>query len=200
MSASEPGVRDRLLAAAERCFYRNGITGSGVDAIAAEAGVSKRTLYDQFGSKDQLVAAYVQLREDRWRARLAELLQHAGTDPMEQVLAYLSAYATPPVDGVFRGCALINAAAELAAPEDPALRLVQASVDAVERGVEEILVDAGVARADATVAAAQVLVVLEGAVAVGGVRRDREVVLRVESLLRGLVQPLLDHAMTATPT
>ena len=199
MPAPDPSVRDRLLAAAERCFYRVGITGSGVDAIAAEAGVSKRTLYNQFGSKDQLVTAYLAMREDRWRTRLGRLMEQAGDDPVERVLAYLRGYATPPVGDAFRGCALINAAAELAGPEDPALALVQESIGSVEREVAQILVEAGVSDAEAERVAAQVLVVLEGAVAVGGVRRSRDEVLKVESLLRSLVQPVLEDAMSPTP-
>jgi AcrR family transcriptional regulator len=48
-------------------FYRKGIRAVGVDAISAEAGVTKKTLYEKYGSKDELVAAYLRARDDRWR-------------------------------------------------------------------------------------------------------------------------------------
>jgi len=187
-------VRTRLLLAAERCFYRVGITASGVDALAAEAGVSKRTLYNQFGSKEGLVAAYLEVREGRWQHRLEQLLEEAGDDPVEQVLAYVHGYAICPVDDVFRGCALINAAAELADPGDPSLELVVASIDKVGEGVADILAGAGVPRERARELGNHVLIALEGAVAVAGIRRDGDEVLRALDLVRALVEPAVTAA------
>ena len=176
MPGTEPDIRTRLIAAAETCFYREGITATGVDALAAEAGVSKRTLYNQFGSKDALVAAYLETREEGWQARLARLLDAAGDDPLERVLAYARAYAEGLNDD-FRGCALINAAAELAHEDDEGLAVVQRSIDTVSRGVRDILLGAGVPTDDAGRLAQRVLIVLEGSVAVAGIRRDPEQVL-----------------------
>ncbi len=193
MSEPEPDIRERLLAAAERCFYREGIVASGVDTLAAEAGVSKRTLYNQFGSKEALVAAYLEAREQRWQAHLAQLVADAGDDPLEQVLAYARGYAMP-TSGVFRGCAMINAAAELAEEDDPALALVQQSLDTVQRGVRRILRRAGLPRARAARLAQQTLIVLEGAISVGGVRRDAREVLAALDLLRDLLTPALAGA------
>lgn len=193
MPRSDVDVRTRLLEAAERCFYRDGITASGVDALAAEAEVSKRTLYNQFGSKEGLVAAYLEMREDRWQTRLLGLLAEAGDDPLERILAYVRGYAMPPTDDVFRGCAMINAAAELAGADDPALRVVQHSLDAVRQGVREILLGAGVPAGDAARLAAHVLIVLEGAIAVGGIRRDPDQVLLGADLVRHLVAPALSQ-------
>ncbi|UXI81004.1 TetR/AcrR family transcriptional regulator, partial [Streptomyces vinaceusdrappus] len=65
-----PGAR-RVLEAAERLFYEHGIHAVGVDLIAAEAGVTKKTLYDRFGSKEQIVVEYLAGRDERWRALLA---------------------------------------------------------------------------------------------------------------------------------
>ncbi len=61
-----PGAR-RVLEAAERLFYEHGIHAVGVDLIAAEAGVTKKTLYDRFGSKEQIVVEYLAGRDERWR-------------------------------------------------------------------------------------------------------------------------------------
>src|SRR4051794_31997772 len=80
-----PAAR-RALAAAGRLFYERGIHAVGVDLIAAQAGVTKKTLYDRFGSKDQIVVEYLADRDERWRARLAERLD-ACPSPRGRVLA-----------------------------------------------------------------------------------------------------------------
>ncbi len=67
-----------MLEAAERLFYEHGIHAVGVDLIAAEAGVTKKTLYDRFGSKEQIVVEYLAGRDERWRALLAGRLDAAG--------------------------------------------------------------------------------------------------------------------------
>ena len=182
-------VVTRILEAAQRCFYRSGITATGVDTLAVEAGVSKRTLYNHFGSKDGLVTAYLQRRESRWRQTLARMLDAAGDDPVARLLAYVRGYACPIDDTEFRGCAFINAAAELADDEHPALGVVRSSIDNVQRGMRQVLADAGVADPDPL--ARQLLVVLEGAVAVGGIRRSDAIFADTERLVEALVRPHL---------
>ncbi|WP_016700389.1 helix-turn-helix domain-containing protein, partial [Actinoalloteichus spitiensis] len=68
-----PGAR-AVLAAASELFYDQGIHAVGVDAIAARAGVTKKTLYDRFGSKERLVVEYLAQRDQRWRAFLTPRL------------------------------------------------------------------------------------------------------------------------------
>ena len=80
-----PGAR-RILEVASALFYRHGIHAIGVDTIAAESGVTKRTLYDRFGSKDELVATYLRARDERWRARVVAAVE-AETDPVRRALA-----------------------------------------------------------------------------------------------------------------
>ncbi len=78
--ALTPGAR-RALDAAGRLFYERGIHAVGVDLIAAEAGVTKKTLYDRFGSKEQIVVEYLADRDERWRAFLAAHLDTVGDSP-----------------------------------------------------------------------------------------------------------------------
>lgn len=189
-SSQSPGrgvdVHTRILEAARRCFYRDGITATGVDTLAEEAGVSKRTLYNHFGSKDGLVTAYLERREDRWRRRLAAGLEQAGDDPLERLLAYVRGYGRTIEDEDFRGCAFINAAAELADDSHPALGVVRGSIANVERGVRQILDDAGVA--DPGRLAAQILVILEGASSVAGIRRSQDAYADAEAAITDLVR------------
>jgi AcrR family transcriptional regulator len=179
-------VQARILRAAAVCFYRDGIWATGVDALAAEAGVSKRTLYNHFGSKDSVVAAYLRQREERWHARLEKLWEEMGDDPIEQVVAYVRAYARPVQPEVFRGSAFINAAAELADEESEPLEVIQHSLDRLEAGIRSILEDAGYQEAEAL--ARRVLYLLEGAVAVGGARRDAAPLGDAERMIRDLLE------------
>lgn len=107
------GSPARLLDAADRLFYRDGLRAVGVDAVVAEAGVATKTLYVHFGSKDGLIEAYLRRRDQRWLCWLRAAIREAGPGPA-RVLAVFDAlgewFATPG----FNGCAFINAAGELA--------------------------------------------------------------------------------------
>lgn len=119
-------ARASLLDAAARLFYSDGVAATGIDAITAAAGVAKKSLYNNFASKADLVAAYLAARHEEWlglyRARVA-----VAATPQERVLAVFDAYidhANLAYEHGFRGCGLLNAAAELpaAAPGRLAVR------------------------------------------------------------------------------
>lgn len=114
-----PAAR-RVLAAAARLFYERGIHAVGVDLIAAEAGVTKKTLYDRFGSKEQIVVEYLADRDERWRAFLAEHLDAEGPAPRERVLAVFDASRAWAEEFGPRGCSMVNAHAEIGDPAHPA--------------------------------------------------------------------------------
>ncbi len=187
--AHEDDVPTRILDAAALCFYRDGIWATGVDALAAEAGVSKRTLYNHFGSKDSVIAAYLRQREDHWQTKLDELCAEIGDDPVEQVVANVRAYARPVEPERFRGSAFINAAAELADEHSEALGVIQHSLDRMEAGIASCLDEAGYSQAGWL--ARRVLYLLEGAVVVGGARRDATALDDAEQMIRDL---LAQHA------
>ncbi|MQA98662.1 MAG: TetR family transcriptional regulator [Streptosporangiales bacterium] len=113
-----PGAR-RVLAAAERLFYDRGIHAVGVDTIAAEAGVTKKTLYDRFGSKDQLVVEYLAGRDDRWRAFLIGRIDTAPPEPAARIVAIFEASRDWTLANSAKGCSFVNAHAEIG-PEHPA--------------------------------------------------------------------------------
>ncbi|WP_261623940.1 TetR/AcrR family transcriptional regulator [Nesterenkonia marinintestina] len=99
----------RILEASGRLFYARGIHAVGVEAIAAEAGMTKRTLYDRFGSKEALVAAYLRRHHEQWWARMRERVDSA---PGPKVLALFDAYLAAAEESHY-GCPFLNAAAEL---------------------------------------------------------------------------------------
>jgi AcrR family transcriptional regulator len=122
---------ERLLEAASELFYGRGIRAVGVDLIAEVAGTTKKTLYDRFGSKDGLVVLYLQRRQQRWQEFVCRRLDGSpagGGDPAtarRRPLAVLDALESW-MSEQFRGCAFVNAHAELGGSDHPGLQVVRA--------------------------------------------------------------------------
>ena len=122
-----PAAR-RILEAAERLFYERGIHAVGVDLIAAEAGVTKKTLYDRFGSKERIVVEYLAGRDERWRAFLAQYLDDhldaAHATPRARALAVFDASRAWSAEYGSKGCSMVNAHAEISDPAHPAYPVI----------------------------------------------------------------------------
>ncbi len=116
MSPAHP-ARDRLVAAAADLFYRQGIHATGIDEVIARAGVAKASLYNNFASKDELVAAYLRDALERSRRLFAECLSEP--DPPSRLRSFFDRLAAGATRDDFAGCPFANAAAELD-PRDPA--------------------------------------------------------------------------------
>ncbi|HEV7583957.1 MAG TPA: TetR/AcrR family transcriptional regulator [Mycobacterium sp.] len=140
-TAKQPSARERLLAASDELFYRDGVHSTGIDAIIERAGVAKGSLYYIFGGKDQLVAAYLRGRHDAWRQRVEAQL--AGIDdPDEKILVTFHAIADYVSLPEFRGCPFDNADAEAPAGECQGLASKEYR-DWVERFFLELAADTG---------------------------------------------------------
>ena len=179
-TATEPRMTRaarRILDAASELFYHRGIGAVGVDLIAAEAGVTKKTLYDRFGSKDNLVVAYLRARDLRWRAVVQRHID-AAADPEAAVLAVFDALIEWRATQGDRGCAMINARAELTDPDHPS-RALAADQKRWLRGVfADLLARAG--RPDGDLAV-ELLLLHEGAVVVGDVAEIDDAVQRARA-------------------
>lgn len=104
--------RDSILQAADRLFSRDGFGLTGVDALAAEAGVTKRTLYKQFGSKEALFIEWLKLRDARTRQGLMAAIEARAHSPAERLLALFDILATLPQSPLFHGCPFSRALLE----------------------------------------------------------------------------------------
>ncbi|MEO7336659.1 MAG: helix-turn-helix domain-containing protein [Caldimonas sp.] len=104
-------ARDRLLAAADELFYEGGIHSVGIDRVIERAGVAKASLYDCFGSKDELIRSYLQARHEARKARLTAKLARYDT-PRERLLGVFDAMGELMAEPNFRGCAFARAGAE----------------------------------------------------------------------------------------
>ncbi|MFH8282477.1 TetR/AcrR family transcriptional regulator [Streptomyces antibioticus] len=164
-------AREKLLAAAARRFYADGVSATGIDAITAEAGVAKMSLYNNFSSKADLVMAYLDARHEEWLDLYRRRWSAVAPDPRGGVLAVFDAYADHAnfaYEHGFRGCGLLNAAAELPAGDEgrAVVRRHKEEVEDLLAGhLEELLPDHP-ERARAT--AEHLSFLLEGAMARAG--------------------------------
>src|ERR1700751_5482074 len=115
-----PNAHDALLGATSELTYEQGITGTGVDAIAARAGVTKRTLYQHFGSKDQLVAEALSERNRRALLNLETGARRRSKETGELAILALFDVIKDALSTKTRGgCAFINASLEINYPGHP---------------------------------------------------------------------------------
>jgi AcrR family transcriptional regulator len=105
-------TRATILEAATSVLYERGLDGIGVAELCARIGVSKETIYRHFGTKDTLVEAVLEARSDRVAIWLAKAVAAAGEDPADQLSAVFDALQHWYDEPVFRGCAMLNAAAQ----------------------------------------------------------------------------------------
>jgi AcrR family transcriptional regulator len=118
-TTQELTVRERLLAAADELFYAEGIHTVGIDRVLEHAGVAKASLYGTFGSKDELVRAYLEERGRKRNKRIVDrIAQH--DDPRDRILAVFDVLGDTASQGSFRGCAFVNACAERDRGSSPA--------------------------------------------------------------------------------
>jgi AcrR family transcriptional regulator len=160
-----PGA-ERLLAAASDLFYRDGIHAVGVDTIAAAAGVTKKTLYDQFGSKEALAVAYLRGRDARWREFLERELELVPSGSPDRILAVFDASAQWALDNSTKGCSAINARAEVSDPTHPVAAEATRQKKWMRDLFERLCREAGLADADRV--ADTMMLLYEGALVTTG--------------------------------
>src|SRR4030081_966253 len=98
-------ARERLLAAASELFYEHGVHSVGIDRVIERAGVAKATLYSAFGSKDELIRAYLAARHGAWEQGVASGLDARSAAPPARLLGVCGVLGALFAEPSFRGCA-----------------------------------------------------------------------------------------------
>lgn len=180
-------ARDKLLAAANELFYAEGVQTVGIDRIIERAGVAKASLYNTFGSKDELVKAYLQSRHAGTTDQLKEAVA-ARTDPVQRLLAPFEVQAELFRQNDFRGCAFASASAE--APEGG---VIQRAADEFRADVRCLFTDlaraAGVADPDTL--GKQLQLIYDGAGLTARMDRDPSAAVRARAAAEVLIQAAL---------
>jgi len=153
--------RERILQAARELFHREGIHAVSVDALAAAAGTNKMTLYRHFSSRDELIAAYLQELATEGEGVWDEARAAHPRDPEAQLRFLLRRVSDLAAEGKGRGCALANAAVELAERRHPARRVVEAHKRQQRERLVSLVREAGYARPERL--ADELFLLVEGA-------------------------------------
>ena len=189
---SNAATRDasgRIREAAYELFSTRGIRGVGIEAIIARSGVARMTLYRHFASKDDLVLAFLEHRDERWtRDWLQAEVQRRATAPQERLLAIFDVFDEWFRRKDFEGCAFINVMLELADADDPAHRAAVAYLAGIRHFVEGLARQAGIADADNF--ARQWHILMKGSIVAAG-EGDADAARRARAVARILLDQQL---------
>jgi AcrR family transcriptional regulator len=178
-------AHEALLEATNELTYARGITATGVDAIASRAEVTKRTLYQHFDSKDALVAESLSTRSKRSLPALEASARRRSQETGEPtILALFDVIEHALRTRAKAGCAFINASLEISRPDHPVREAALAHLRAREELVHRLVAETGVKDPDL---AGQVALLVDGAYAVGGSRRDPVAARRAKAAAAALL-------------
>lgn len=178
-------TRERLLAAADDLFYRDGFHAVGLDRVLADAGVTKTTFYNHFESKESLILALLQERDRWWREEFARLLrEHGGEEPRGQIHAIVDVLQRLFASGTFNGCIFISVSAEFPLPHDPVHQAACEHKSMMEMILRDLALRAGAS--DPVALSEQLAMLMEGAYVtfqVSRTPRTAEIARRTAELL-----------------
>ncbi|HET7886298.1 MAG TPA: TetR/AcrR family transcriptional regulator [Bradyrhizobium sp.] len=158
----KPTMKERILETADRLFYLKGIRAIGVDTIAAEIGISKRTLYNHFPSKDALISAYLERR----------FVPRGPSDKsaVEQILGVFDSLERRFASKDFRGCPFVNAVAEVGGENKAVRKIAVAFKESRRLWFRDLLIEIGIS--DPEGLATQLVLLVDGSIAQDLVRDD----------------------------
>jgi AcrR family transcriptional regulator len=185
-------ARERILEAAYDLFSRQGIRAVGIDAIIERAGVARMSLYNHFGSKDELVLVFLQLREERWTQQwLMREIERRGGPPRARLLGLFDLLDEWFQRPDYEGCAYIKVLLETPDPEDAAHRASANYLGKIRDFIAMLARDANVA--DPEELACQWQILMKGSI-VSALEGDRSAARSA----RKVAEVLLEHRVTQT--
>jgi AcrR family transcriptional regulator len=183
-------ARERLLAAADELFYEGGVHSVGIDRVIERAGVAKASLYSAFGSKDELIRAYLSLRFAARRERIARKLAPLAS-PRERILGVFDALDDLIAEPGFRGCAFVNASAE-SQPGSPAEQVSGEARSWLRALFRDLAQEAGAADADGL--AQQLVLLYDGATVAAQLDHDRGAAITSRTVAAALLDTAIGHS------
>jgi AcrR family transcriptional regulator len=184
--ATRKSAHDRILNTASDLFYREGIKNVGIDRIIAESGVAKMSLYNNFKSKDALIAAWLHQQDEQWCEWLKTTISRSSPHPVKQLLAIFDALREWFEGPDFRGCAFINASVELANPDHPGHRVALEHQQSIYRYILSLAESADVSSPEQL--ARQLLLLLQGAIVVAMMEGSWSTALQAKKAAAILIQ------------
>ena len=195
---SSKTAKEKILDAAKTLFYNQGINQTGINMITDKAEVAKMSLYNNFPSKADLVNAYIESRHAEWLALYQLRLSKVKT-PLEKVLAVFDAYrdhAEDAYENGFRGCGLLNAAAEFPAHSEER-HTVKLHKDEVEQILSEHLQHIFPDPQQVQYIASMLSFLLEGSIARAGLESSSQKLILAKQMAENLIQDQLNHSTSS---
>ncbi|WP_291374424.1 TetR/AcrR family transcriptional regulator [Acinetobacter sp. UBA6720] len=181
-------AKQKILDAAAILFYNDGITNTGINTITDKAKVAKMSLYNNFPTKSDLISSYIEARHQEWLELYAVRNRDAHT-PVDKIIAVFEAYqdhAEFAYEKGFRGCGLLNAAAEF--PAHSAERLaVKQHKDEIEKIISTQLALLIEEPERVQQIALMLSFLLEGSIARAGLESSSEKVLAVTQMVKTIL-------------
>jgi AcrR family transcriptional regulator len=168
----EPTARERILAAASRLFYQEGIRAIGIDTVIAESGVAKATFYRTFDSKDALIEAFVAERDRLFWIWWDTTVKKHGDDPCALLDALLVGVARQIKQADYRGCPFLNTATEFPDNTHPGPVVARANKDELRTRLTALCTRIGVTNPERV--GAQLFLLINGAYAAGQMASDTD--------------------------
>lgn len=162
-------TQEKLLRATEQLIYSGGISATGMDLIVKTSGVARKTIYKHYATKEALVAAALQARDERWMQWFVAATTSAPT-PHARLMSIFDALREWFASEGFRGCAFINAAGEIGASDSPIRQVARLHKERLLAHVLTLAQAAGLS--EPQLRARQLLVLIDGAIAVAMVTGD----------------------------
>ncbi|MBL8708526.1 MAG: TetR family transcriptional regulator [Rhodospirillaceae bacterium] len=178
-------IRDHLLDTAIALFNKHGFHAAGVDLIIAEARVAKTTLYRHFPTKEALILAALQRRDEIVRAEMRSFVETRARDPRERLLLTFDYLEVWFAKDTFKGCPFISAAGEHGAKDDPVFQAAVHHKREVLEYLRELAVAAGIGRPEEI--ARKINLLHEGAVAVAQITRETSSAQLAKEMARALL-------------
>ncbi len=182
--APQADVQQKLLRATEHLIYAGGINATGMDLIVKTSGVARKSIYKHYGTKEALVAAALEARDERWMQWFVAATTRAPS-PRACVLSIFDALREWFASDGFRGCAFINAAGEIGDADSPIRAVARRHKERLLAHVQSLVRATGQPNTDER--ARQLLVLIDGAIAVALVTGDASITDSAERAAKALL-------------
>lgn len=190
---SEISTKDRILAAASRLFHDEGIRAVSMDAVAEKTGVTKRTLYYHFRSKDDLIASHLEARDQPNLALFQKWFAETDGDVAEKIKGIFDELARSAGHPKWKGCGFLRTSVELVnLPGHPAIVAGRRHKKRVEEWLGSVLVEVASSER-ANLAARQIILLLDGAFSVVLLHRDPSYLLSAGEAAAVLIRSAIDQ-------
>jgi AcrR family transcriptional regulator len=186
---SQPSKREQIIDVALSLFYKDGFNATGVEKIREAANVSKKTLYNHFKSKDELILTVLRRRDEQFRNYFMRAVERLGITPTKRLEAIFDAADEWFNDKDFCGCMFINASAEFTDSENPCHIVAAEHVRLMTDYIKDLAEKAGAQNSEEL--AEQLFLLMSGATVKAHVSGDKSAAIKAKKMAKIFIEQSL---------